>query len=654
MDPSDWLVTWLILLGGWTVWRNLEGRPKYSQENNPVMSNYNPGKLYDPQTYQCEHCSWNTYTPNSLYDFTPRKHFTFDDELIPLDSPEQVCMPDSFGYSETEAARLFPYTGFPACEREGAEMISHEGNELTMNCTNGKYVLGIDPSDDRLGDFSFEQPLQSYSSPVALGRKEFVFATCQGQTSNFEFASLRPQPLPHLMSAIGPERPTVVLCLTLDSVSRRNFFRKLPKTVEYLNSLKEEDDYSVFDFKIHNVVGEYSASNILPMLYGEVTFKRLKTRVKGELFYSSSVYRYAQEAGWATLLLEESCENDLSAYIGERPQVDHLVSHFWCGAKKFYGFKNNSQKQRCIAQQNSHVYAYRYAEEFTRLYSHLSQWQFVFVNTAHENTGTVIETLDQDTKDFLQQFLQTNKDKDVLLMLTGDHGMRYGEWFKTVDGSHEHRLPLGMFIASRSLLAKHPYSLDVLTHNTGRLTSKLDLYVTVRHLIDPEGITRTSDKYTGSPQTELKTAASTHYKPVSLLLEKVPNDRTCADLGIPVFWCSCLKFMSVSFPMTHDFDILVMSLAQEVIFQINEEAYSPKSAYQHVCQKLTLKAVSQLWVLSTDEDFYKLQLAVNESSTALFEAVVVVTTVNYRARSITDAYTLNPLYDFGPKRFRVN
>mmetsp|Transcript_6961 Transcript_6961/g.12676 ORF Transcript_6961/g.12676 Transcript_6961/m.12676 type:complete len:697 (+) Transcript_6961:23-2113(+) len=648
MNLADWLVTWSILVGGWTCFSYLAARHKYSDQPNPVMANYNPAKLYNPKDYDCANCTWNTYTLNADFPYKHRNHYIYDDELVFIDTPEQVCIPESFGYDDLEAARLFPYTGFPPCGEGESGKIRHYSNQLEMNCTNAYYVPGIIPTEDRLGDVPFEQEIVQYrGQSIDLGSREFVFATCEGRVSQFEFASLRPQPLKHLLSAAPVPVPTIILCLTLDSVSRRNFFRKLPKTLGVLNSLSIED-YSVFDFKIHNVVGEYSASNILPMLFGDVSFKRLKSRVKGELFYDSSVYRYAQEAGWATLLIEESCENDLAAYIGEKPQVDHLVSHFWCGAKRFYGFKNNSKNQRCIAQHNSHVYAYKYADEFASLYSHLNQWQFVFVNTAHENTGTVIETLDQDTADFLADFLEKHRDKEVMLMLTGDHGMRYGEWFKTIDGSHEHRLPLGMVIASRSLLEKHPYSLDTLTHNTNRLTSKLDLYLTMRHLIDPEGVTRTSAKY-----NELKAAASSRYKPVSLLLEKVPNNRTCADMGIPVFWCSCLKFLSITFPMTYDFDYLVGLLATEVVFQINEEAYSPKSAKQHICQKLTFNEVKQLWVLSTDEDFFKMTLTVNESDSALFEAVVMITTANYRARSIADAYTLNPFYDYGPKRFRI-
>ena len=43
---------------------------------------------------------------------------------------------------------------------------------------------------------------------------------------------------------------------------------------------------------------------------------------------------------------------------------------------------------------------------------------------AHEDSGTVISTLDQDLVDFLSKVLET-KDK-IIIMLQGDHGIRYG------------------------------------------------------------------------------------------------------------------------------------------------------------------------------------------------------------------------------------
>jgi hypothetical protein len=53
-----------------------------------------------------------------------------------------------------------------------------------------------------------------------------------------------------------------IVHLVVDSYSRRHFFRKLPRTVEYLNSLNDMGSfYRVFDFKIHNVKGADSIEN---------------------------------------------------------------------------------------------------------------------------------------------------------------------------------------------------------------------------------------------------------------------------------------------------------------------------------------------------------------------------------------------------------
>jgi hypothetical protein len=45
-------------------------------------------------------------------------------------------------------------------------------------------------------------------------------------------------------------RPLSVVILTIDSLSRKQFYRKLPKTRDYLNSLSDEE-FKVYDYKIH-------------------------------------------------------------------------------------------------------------------------------------------------------------------------------------------------------------------------------------------------------------------------------------------------------------------------------------------------------------------------------------------------------------------
>jgi hypothetical protein len=57
---------------------------------------------------------------------------------------------------------------------------------------------------------------------------------------------------------------------------------------------------------------------------------------------------------------------------------------------------------------------------------------YVHVDAAHESTGQHAQTLDDDLVEFLTEFLEQNRQKEVLIFFEGDHGMRYGEWFKSI------------------------------------------------------------------------------------------------------------------------------------------------------------------------------------------------------------------------------
>ena len=49
------------------------------------------------------------------------------------------------------------------------------------------------------------------------------------------------------------------------------------------------------------------------------------------------------------------------------------------------------------------------------------------MNTAHEDSGLLISTMDKDTVNFLKKYLEQQQNTKTIIMITGDHGMRYGE-----------------------------------------------------------------------------------------------------------------------------------------------------------------------------------------------------------------------------------
>lgn len=334
--------------------------------------------------YDCPACSWNNYTSNSEYSRFETL-YEFNDEAIPKEKPDILCMPESFGYSHEEADRIFPTIDFPDCvdqlpHKHPFLKLDIETNMLTMNCSKvskypGRYVLGMNRDLEELGVKNYENNFIEYPGhPVKLkNNEEWAYATCYEDRDEYlEEAVYHHRPKPEIMSKTPENDPIVFISITLDSVSRRNFYRKLPKTLEFLQSLNK-DFYKVFDFKIHNVMGEYSANNLIPQLIGDVDYRMHRERVYGDLYGNKGIWNYANSSGFVTLFIEDGCTDDLARYMGRNLKIDHIGTYFWCGAQRFNHYENNLPKQRCIGRKNSHVYNYDYISEFSENYKHLSQ-----------------------------------------------------------------------------------------------------------------------------------------------------------------------------------------------------------------------------------------------------------------------------------------
>lgn len=225
-----------------------------------------------------------------------------EDMVTPLNL---TCKPESFGYSEEEAARLFPERSFPRCEdlvpNKGEVAYNQSQHSFRLTCNSkfkGKYVLGVPDRLEEFGNFAFPNTIQSYKSDDGAGVQldtEYFFATCNPDTSsNFEYVEYhnRRNPVAHQRALESLQQtPQHILMLVLDSVSRRSFYRKLPRTLALLNSLT---DHEVFDFKVHNVAGEFSADSFMPTFMGDRPFSRFVGEVLGDPHYDQAIWKHMQ------------------------------------------------------------------------------------------------------------------------------------------------------------------------------------------------------------------------------------------------------------------------------------------------------------------------------------------------------------------------
>lgn len=61
-------------------------------------------------------------------------------------------------------------------------------------------------------------------------------------------------------------KPLIVIMLSIDSFSRKHFFRKLPLTSQFINELNNGTVYRAHEFLIHSIIGSNSVGNIGPIL----------------------------------------------------------------------------------------------------------------------------------------------------------------------------------------------------------------------------------------------------------------------------------------------------------------------------------------------------------------------------------------------------
>lgn len=324
-----------------------------------------------------QHCSWTIQTPNPDYLTSyPNSFPLYEDadkdflSLLDPQDPPLACIPESFGYSREQADRLFPHVGYPTCEEKTSTPypileIDPETDTLTMNCSNGKgwYYLGVHPEEERLGWDKYTGDVHEYKgSPIKLNGREWVYGTChKDRTTKLEGASYRLRPKKEVRDRVTADmqrnqqffsekfggnetKPVTVLFLVLDSLSRKHFYRKLNQTVEFLNAVDPEK-FRLFDFKMHNVMGDNSIPNVYPVWTGSPlnqlsdSQRDHNKKQDSDLTGDTALWSILREKGFATMFLAEFCDNYFSSAIGRRPQVDHTAQLFWCAAERLSGFK---------------------------------------------------------------------------------------------------------------------------------------------------------------------------------------------------------------------------------------------------------------------------------------------------------------------------
>lgn len=268
-------------------------RRKYD-DDNPDISTATPSYILGDATTREKkvHDDWrlNSHLDNDDFKASVQFRLPFDiddTETLRVEHPEVVCMPDVFGYSKAQGDQVFPPFEYPDCadtltSPQAKITMDFQENTVDITCPNkakSSHVT-LNPKFSlrkQYLQFEMEDFWEPLTSSALTPSNEFVYASCSDPPV-FNSAVYQPRfnqsvhdRAESLMKAkaeevglAGKVRPMTVLMLTVDSFSRRHFFRKLPKTVKLLNSLNQNGTYALFDFKLSNIQDAATVDNIVP------------------------------------------------------------------------------------------------------------------------------------------------------------------------------------------------------------------------------------------------------------------------------------------------------------------------------------------------------------------------------------------------------
>jgi hypothetical protein len=217
-----------------------------------------------------------------------------------------------------------------------------------------------------------------------------------------------------------------VLVMFFDTVSRVQFFRKLPKTIKFLNKFTEYEinpikkKINIFQYFKYHSLNTYTDPNLKAAYYGATLFGN-----------GTHFANYFQKNGFIIGRANNFCEKETCINLKNLKALthsywDHEGLSIGC-IKEFYDEKFthslSSLVKKCLFGKDINEYILEYLESFWTVYLKQNKL-FLFQSLdGHELTGELIWHFDNIFYNFLKRFYSNGWLKDTVVIIFSDHGM---------------------------------------------------------------------------------------------------------------------------------------------------------------------------------------------------------------------------------------
>jgi hypothetical protein len=311
----------------------------------------------------------------------------------------------------------------------------HYSEIFRTNKSDNKFSLGIP---------------QTFKETEKIHLSAFVLVRCFLKSADLVYESGHmyvPPPSAELYTASRRTSNDVdhpsVLIFGLDSMSRLNFIRQLPRTYHVLT-----DVLGAIVFTGMTKSGDNTFPNMMALLSGINVHKRnTKSNtlsVHKPTYFDDIpiVWDSFRANGYATMYNEDSPSlavfNFQASGFKNQP-TDYYVRPFWLAMNSIKHFE--SEDSRCYGNTPKHMYLLDYIEQFAARMKNHRYFAFTFLTLLSHDDLNEVRVADSD---FEKMFLKMHREgqlNNTVVIVLGDHGQRFSGIRKTDIGRVEERMP---------------------------------------------------------------------------------------------------------------------------------------------------------------------------------------------------------------------
>jgi len=354
--------------------------------------------------------------------------------------------------------------------------IKNSGHEVKDYECHYSEIFRTNKSDDK---FSLGIR-QMFKETEKIHSSAFVRVKCFLKPADLVYENVHvyvPPPSPELYTASRRKGNDVdhpsVLIFGVDSMSRLNFIRQLPRTYRVLTNVLD-----AVVFKGMTKTGDNTFPNMMALLSGINVHKRDNKSntlsVHKPTYFDDIpiVWGSFRAGGYATMYNEDapslSVFNFRASGFKYQP-TDYYVRPFWLAMNSINSF--TSRDSRCYGNTPKHIYLLDYIEQFAARMKNHRYFAFTFLTLLSHDDLNEVQVADSDFEKMFLKMQREGQLNNTVVIVLGDHGHRFSAIRKTDIGRVEERMPFLAVSLPTEFKDRYPHLVEGLEQNNNTLLS---------------------------------------------------------------------------------------------------------------------------------------------------------------------------------------